>query len=69
MIPLAIQERTAFDPLSAGGMLLGVLFACVGIGALVGWALGSTGVGLALGSVVGIPLAIAVVYRAYREAV
>jgi hypothetical protein len=69
MIPLAIQERTSFDPLSAGGMLLGVLFSCVGIGALVGWAVGSTGIGLALGSVVGIPLAIVVVYRAYGSSV
>ena len=68
MIPSAIAERTSFDPLSAGGMLLGVLVACVGIGALIGWAAGSTGIGLAIGSVIGIPLAIFVVYRAYRGA-
>ena len=68
MMPPAIAERASFDPLSAGGMLLGVLFACVGIGALVGWAAGSVGIGIAIGSVVGIPLAIFAVYRAYRGA-
>jgi hypothetical protein len=45
-----------------------VLFACVGIGALVGWAAGSVGIGIAIGSVVGIPAAIFGVYRAYRGA-
>ncbi len=68
MMPTAIAERRTFDPLSAGGMLLGVLFACVGIGAIVGWAVGSVGIGIAIGSVVGIPLSIAAVYRAYRGA-
>ncbi len=68
MIRSAIPERTSLDPLGAGATLLGVLFACVGIGALVGWAAGSVGIGIAIGSVVGIPLAIAVVYRTYRGA-
>ena len=64
----AIAARTSFDPLSAGGILLGVLFACVGIGALVGWVAGSVGIGLAIGAVVGIPASILAVYRTYREA-
>jgi hypothetical protein len=68
MITAAIADRPTFDPLSAGGLLLGVLFACVGIGALVGWAAGSVGIGIAVGSVVGIPLAITTVYRAFRGA-
>ncbi len=68
MIPLAIADRPTFDPLSAGGLLLGVLVACVTIGALVGWVAGSVGIGIAIGSVVGIPLAIVVVYRAFRGA-
>lgn len=68
MIPSAIAQRSSFDPLGAGAMLLGVLFTCVGIGALVGWAAGSVGVGVAIGSVIGIPAAIAAVYRAYRGA-
>ena len=68
----AIAERTpdraSLDPLSAGGVLLGVLLACVGIAALVGWALGDVGIGIAIGAVVGIPAAILVVYRTYRRA-
>ncbi len=68
MIRLAIAERPTFDPLGAGGLLLGVLFACVGIGGVVGWLAGSAGIGIAIGAVVGIPLAIAVVYRTFRGA-
>ena len=72
MISTAIADRTvdrtSFDPLSAGGVLLGVLFACVGIGALVGWAVGDVGIGIAIGAVIGIPAAILVVYRTYRRA-
>lgn len=60
--------RTSLDPLGAGALLAGVLFACVGLGALVGLAAGSVGVGVAVGSVVGIPAAIASVYRRYRDA-
>lgn len=68
MISPAIADRPSFDPLGAGAMLLGVLFACVGIGALVGWAAGSVGVGIAIGAVIGIPASILAVYRAYRGA-
>jgi hypothetical protein len=64
--PSAIADRPTFDPLSAGGMLLGVLVACVAIGALVGWAAGSVGIGVLIGSLIGIPAAIAAVYRTYR---
>ncbi len=35
------------------------------IGAAAGWALGSWGLGLLVGAIVGIPAAIAVVYKAY----
>ena len=68
MTLLVTADRKSLDPLGAGAMLLGVLFACVGIGALVGWAMGSVGIGVAIGSVVGIPAAIATVYRSYRGA-
>ena len=68
MTLLVTADRRSFDPLGAGAMLLGVLFACVGIGALVGWAAGSVGVGIAIGAVVGIPAATLTVYRAYRGA-
>jgi hypothetical protein len=59
-------ERASLDPLGAGALLTGVLFACVGIGALVGYAAGSLGIGVAIGAVVGIPAAIIAVYRRYR---
>ena len=40
------------------------------VGALLGWALGSWGIGLLVGAVAGIPLAVLVVYLVYsrREA-
>ncbi len=60
-------DRTQFDPLGAGAMLLGVLATCVGAGALIGWAAGSLGIGVAIGSVIGIPASILGVYRAYRS--
>jgi hypothetical protein len=43
-----------------------VLFACVGIGALLGLAAGSVGIGTAIGALVGIPAAIVSVYGRYR---
>ena len=68
MIPAVAAPRTSLDPLGAGSLLLGVLCACVGIGALVGLAAGSVGIGIALGAVVGIPAAIVTVYKRYRGA-
>jgi hypothetical protein len=61
-------DRNSLDPLGAGALLTGVLFACVAFGALLGTLAGSPGIGLALGSVVGIPAAIVAVYRRYRGA-
>lgn len=61
-------ERASLDPLGAGALLTGVLFACVGIGALVGYAAGSLGIGVAIGAVIGIPASIVAVYRRYRGA-
>jgi hypothetical protein len=55
------------DPLGAGALLAGVLFGCVGAGALVGLAAGSVGVGIAIGAVIGIPAAIVSVYVRYRD--
>jgi hypothetical protein len=60
------EERSSLDPLGAGALLAGVLFACVGAGALVGAAVGAVGAGVAIGSVIGIPAAILSVYRRYR---
>lgn len=61
--------RTSLDPLGAGALLAGVLFACVGLGALLGLAAGSVGIGMAIGSIVGIPAAIVSVYVRYRGVV
>ena len=60
------EERTSLDPLGAGALLAGVLFTCVGVGALIGAAAGSVGIGMAIGAVIGIPAAILSVYRRYR---
>ncbi|HEV7134003.1 MAG TPA: hypothetical protein VGN27_09775 [Gaiellaceae bacterium] len=57
---------SSFEPAGAGGLLLGVLVAAVGIGLLIGWAAGSTGIGALIGAVVGILGGIAAVYRRYR---
>jgi hypothetical protein len=37
------------------------------VGALLGWAFGSWGVGLLVGAVVGIPLGVGVVYLVYSR--
>lgn len=37
------------------------------LGALVGWLLGETGIGFLVGALVGIPLAIFVVYKVYAR--
>lgn len=38
----------------------------VGLGALVGWALGSWGLGALVGAIAGIPAGVFAVYRRYR---
>ena len=57
-----------FNAAGAGGVLLGVLIACVGAGVLVGWAAGSPGIGALIGAVIGIPCGVFAVYRRYRDA-
>jgi hypothetical protein len=57
----------AVELAGAGGLLIGVTAACGVIGALVGWALGATGLGLVFGLIVGIPAGIFAVYRRYRS--
>jgi hypothetical protein len=61
-------ERTSLDPLGAGALLAGVLFACVGLGAVLGLAAGSVGIGIAIGAVIGVPASILAVYHRYRNA-
>ena len=50
---------------TASGLLLGALAAAMLVGALLGWAFGSWGIGLLVGAIVGIPLAVFVVYKVY----
>lgn len=72
MLPPAVQAaspRQTFDPAGAGAALLAVTAVCIAIGALVGWAAGSVGIGVLTGSVVGVPAGIVAVYRRYRGAI
>ena len=60
--------RPNFQLAGAGGTLIGFTAACAVLGRLVGWALGSFGIGLLIGLVIGIPVGIVAVYRRYRDA-
>jgi hypothetical protein len=60
--------RPTFELAGAGGTLVGSTAACVVLGALIGWAAGSAGIGLLIGAVVGIPVGIFAVYRRYGKA-
>jgi hypothetical protein len=62
------QSRPSLQYAEAGGVLIGVLFACVALGGLIGWPAGSVGIGILIGAVVGIPMSIFTVYRRYRDA-
>lgn len=64
------MAQTAASPHSlatASGLLLGTTGACMALGALIGWALGAAALGLLGGAIVGIPAAVAVVYRVYTR--
>ncbi|HXF98786.1 MAG TPA: hypothetical protein VNJ46_09275 [Gaiellaceae bacterium] len=52
---------------TASGLLLGSLATAMAVGAGLGWALGSWGLGLLVGAIAGIPLGIAVVYVVYAK--
>jgi hypothetical protein len=60
------SARRPFEPAGAGGLLLGILLASIAVGVLIGWLAGSGGIGALIGAVVGIPLAVFVVYRRYN---
>jgi hypothetical protein len=61
------KSRPSAQYAEAGGVLIGVLFACVAAGLLIGWLAGSVGIGALIGSVIGIPLSTYTVYWRYRE--
>jgi hypothetical protein len=60
-------HRPVFQPIEAGAILAGTVAACGAIGALAGWALGSPGLALVAGVMIGIPVAVFTVYRRFRE--
>lgn len=51
---------------TASGLLLGATTTSMAVGALLGWALGDWGIGLLIGAIAGIPLAVGVVYKVYN---
>jgi len=61
-------SRSSFEPAGAGAVLAGTTAAGIGIGALIGWAAGSVGLGILGGAVLGVPAGIFAVYRRYRGA-
>lgn len=66
-----MAAATASSPHSlatASGLLLGTTGASMIVGALLGWGFGSWGIGLLIGAIVGIPLAVLVVYKVYATA-
>ncbi len=70
MLPPAVQAaspRQTFDPAGAGAVLFAATGACIALGALIGWAAGSVGLGLLAGALVGVPAGVVAVYRRYRE--
>ena len=66
--PMQAASPSSFDPAGAGGLLLGVLALCIGVGALLGWWAGATGIGVLIGAVIGILAGTFAVYRRYRGA-
>jgi hypothetical protein len=60
------SPRSSFQPVEAGAVLAGTVAICGGAGALIGWALGSTGLGALGGIVAGLPAGVFAVYRRFR---
>jgi hypothetical protein len=48
-------------------VLIGATAACIAVGALIGWAVGSIGAGFAAGAVIGVPAGVAVTVVKYRN--
>jgi hypothetical protein len=61
-------SRPSFSPAGAGALLATVTVACIGLGALVGWAAGALGYGVLGGAIVGVPAGVVAVYYRYRGA-
>jgi hypothetical protein len=70
MLSPAMNPSAASSPHSlatASGLLLGTVGATMLLGALVGWAVGSWELGLLIGAVLGIPLAVRAAYLVYSK--
>lgn len=61
--------RTTFEPAGAGALLATATGCGVGAGALLGWALGSTGYGMVGGAAIGVPAGVVAVYFRYRGSI
>ena len=60
-------QGPSFSLAGAGSVLIGFTAACIVAGALVGWAVGRVGIGVAIGAVVGIPVGVATTVLKYRN--
>ena len=67
MLPAVEPQRPAVSLAGAGSVLIGFTAACIVAGTLIGWAVGQPGLGLALGSVVGVPVGVAATVIKYRN--
>lgn len=66
LAPMDPAPRQSFEPAGAGALLAAGTATATGVGALIGWALGSWSLGALGGAVVGIPVGVFAVYRRYR---
>ena len=60
-------QQPTFSLAGAGSVLIGFTGACILVGALIGWAAGSVGLGIALGALVGIPVGVGATVIKYRN--
>jgi hypothetical protein len=60
-------QGPSFSLAGAGSVLIGFTAACIVAGALIGWAVGRVGIGVAIGAVVGIPVGVATTVLKYRN--
>ncbi len=69
LAPMEPTPSASFEPAGAGALLAGVTVACLAVGALIGWAAGSVGLGILGGAFIGVPLGVLAVYWRYRETI
>jgi len=65
--PMEPSPRPTFNPAGAGGLLIATTAATIGLGALIGWAVGHWSYGALGGAVAGVPAGVAGVYKVYGE--